>query len=61
LISSKKSFAEFEADARPLIERLERARARALTPPKWYFKLARRKIQAGDYSNDYDEKLLKRV
>jgi hypothetical protein len=61
LISSKKSFAEFEADARPLIERLEKARARTLTPPEWSFKLARRKIEAGDYTHDYDEKLPKRV
>jgi hypothetical protein len=56
LISSKKSFAEFEADTTPLIERLEKARSRTLTPPDWYFKLARRKIEAGDYTHDYDEK-----
>jgi hypothetical protein len=56
LISSKKSFAEFEADTKPLIARLEKARSRTLTPPDWFFKLARRKIEAGDYTHDYDEK-----
>jgi hypothetical protein len=56
LISSKKSFAEFEADTRPLIERLEKARSRTLTPPDWYFKLARRKIKAGDYTHSKDMK-----
>jgi hypothetical protein len=56
LISSKKSFAEFEADTKPFFARLEKARSRALTPPEWCFKRARRKIEAGDYTHDYDEK-----
>jgi hypothetical protein len=47
-ISSKKSFAEFEAETKPLMERLEKARGRTLTPPDWYFKRALRKIAAGD-------------
>jgi hypothetical protein len=56
LISSHKPFAEFEADTKPLIARLEKARGQTLTPPNRYFKLARRKIEAGDYTHDYDEK-----
>jgi hypothetical protein len=56
LISSKKPFTEFEADTKPLFARLEKARSRTLTPPDWCFKLARRKIEAGDYAHDYDEK-----
>jgi hypothetical protein len=53
LISSKKTFAEFEADTKPLIVRLEKARARPLTPPECFFKRAQRKIKAGDYTHDY--------
>jgi hypothetical protein len=61
LISSKKSFAEFEADTKPLIARLEKARSQTLTPPDWCFKRARRKIEAGDYTRDYDEKAERRA
>jgi hypothetical protein len=53
-ISSKKSLAEFEADAKPLLARLEKARTRALTPPEWCFKRAQRKIKKGDYRHDHD-------
>lgn len=56
LVSSHKAFAEFEAAAKPLLDRLEKARARALTPPDWCFKLARRKHKSGHYKFDYDEK-----
>jgi hypothetical protein len=56
LISSYKPFPEFNADTKLLIERLEKARARALTPPEWFFVLARRKHRAGHYHHDYDEK-----
>lgn len=61
LISSKKSFAEFEADTKPLFARLEKARGRTLTPPDWCFKRARRKIEAGHYTHDYDEKAERRA
>jgi hypothetical protein len=53
-ISSHKSFAEFEADTKPLIQRLEKARARALAPPNWCFNRARKLIEAGKYTHDYD-------
>jgi hypothetical protein len=55
-VSSHKPFPEFEAEAKPFLDRLEKARSRALTPPEWCFKLARRKHKAGHYDYDYDEK-----
>jgi hypothetical protein len=54
LLSSHKNFPEFEADTKPLIQRLEKARSRALAPPNWCFKAARRSIEAGKYTHDYD-------
>src|SRR5258708_290715 len=55
LISSQKPFAEFEAETKPLLERLEKARSRTLTPPSWCFAVARRQHKAGHYRHDYDE------
>ena len=55
LIASHRPFSDFDAEARQLMERLEKARSRALTPPEWCFKLAQRKHKAGHYSHDYDE------
>jgi hypothetical protein len=52
MISSKKSFADFEKDVKPIIARLEKARSVVLTPPEICFRLARRKIQAGHYDPD---------
>jgi hypothetical protein len=54
-IDAHKPFSEFEAAADPLFDRLEKARNRALTPPEWCFKLARRKHKAGHYAYDYDQ------
>jgi hypothetical protein len=54
LISSHKNFAEFEADTKPLVQRLEKARGRALAPPNWCFKRARKLIEADEYTHDYD-------
>jgi hypothetical protein len=54
-IASHKPFPEFEAEARPMIERLEAARSRALAPPEWYFRKARKKMTSGDYRHDLDE------
>jgi hypothetical protein len=54
-IFSHKSFSEFEAETKPFLDRLEKARRRALTPPEWCFTLARRKHKAGHYEYDYDE------
>jgi hypothetical protein len=54
-IDAYKSFAEFELAAKPLFDRLENARNRALTPPEWCFKVARGKHKVGHYAYDYDE------
>jgi hypothetical protein len=54
-ISSRKPFAEFEADTKPLMARLEKIRSRPLTPPEVFFLLAQRKLKAGHYRHDYDE------
>ena len=56
LVSSRKPFADFEADFKPLMDRLEQARSMSLTPPEWCFKLAQRKIKKGDYDFDIDLK-----
>jgi hypothetical protein len=56
LVSSRKSFPEFEADVKPLIDRLEQARAASFTAPEWCFKLAQKKIKTGDYDFDVDIK-----
>jgi hypothetical protein len=54
LVSSKKSFSEFEQDVNPIMERLERARSLSVTPPEWCFRRSREKIKAGDYNFDID-------
>jgi hypothetical protein len=55
LVSSKKSFEEFEAEFVKLRTRLEKVRSLGVTPPEVCFKLAQRKIRAGDYNFDVDE------
>lgn len=50
-----KSAAEAEAEASPLLERLDKVRALALTPPEFFFQMAQRKVKAGHYRHDYDE------
>lgn len=55
LISSQKPFLEFEAEADPLMARLEKARVEMLVPPEFCFRQARRKHKAGHYHHDYDE------
>jgi hypothetical protein len=55
-ISAHKEPTVFEAEARPYLARLERARRSMLTPPEWCFIKARAKIKAGHYHHDYDEK-----
>jgi hypothetical protein len=42
-IDSNKPFAEFDVTTKPLLDRLEKARARSLTPPEWCFRRARKK------------------
>ncbi len=58
LVSSKKPFAQFEEDVRPLIERLEKARSQSVTAPEWCYKRGQRKVQAGDYDFDIDTKAI---
>jgi hypothetical protein len=55
LITSKKSFEEFEAEFGKLRTRLEKVRSMGVTPPELCFKLAQRKINAGDYNFDIDD------
>jgi hypothetical protein len=54
-IDSHKPFADFDAATTPLFDRLEKVRARSLTPPEWCFKRARKKHKAGHYVHDYDQ------
>jgi hypothetical protein len=49
LVSSLKSFSEFETDVALLVDRLEKARTVSYTAPEWCFKQAQKKIKAGDY------------
>lgn len=55
-ISAHKPFPEFEAEARPALDRLEQARGRALAPPEWSFRSAQKKVKSGDYAHDYDDR-----
>ncbi len=54
LVSSKKPFAEFEADVLALLDRYEKARQDSITPPEWIFMRAQKKVQSGDYDFDVD-------
>jgi hypothetical protein len=61
LVSSKKSFTEFEADVKPLIDRMDEARGVSLTPPDWFFRRAQKKVKSGDYDFDIDAKEIDRT
>ena len=54
LVSSKESFEDFKGEVAKLRVRLDKVRALCLTPPNVFFRLAQRKINAGDYSFDLD-------
>jgi hypothetical protein len=54
LVSSKKSFEEFEAEVARLRGRLDKVRGMGITAPDVCFKLAQRKISGGDYDFDLD-------
>jgi hypothetical protein len=54
LIGSQMPYPQFEAEVQALMPRLEKARSRALAPPDRYFRKARKKIVAGDYTHDRD-------
>jgi hypothetical protein len=54
-VDSHKPFAEFDAATKPLLDRLEKARAQSLTPPEWCFRCARQKHKQGHYAYDYDQ------
>jgi hypothetical protein len=53
---SLKPFDEFEAAFNALHARLEKARARALTPPQVCFLIARKQWQKGYYKPDLDHR-----
>ena len=55
LIHSLKPYEEFEREANRLLDKLEKARKEALTPPEFIFWLGRRKIKKGHYRHDHDE------
>jgi hypothetical protein len=52
VVSSKKSFPEFEQEFQTLMERLEIARSESYTAPQIFFLLARRQIKRGHYDPD---------
>jgi hypothetical protein len=54
LITSQKSFVQFDLEARELLRRLEEARKQSVTPPEWCFRLAQAKVAAGHYSFEVD-------
>jgi hypothetical protein len=58
--ASSKAIDEFEATFNTLFARLEKARARTLTPPHFCFLLARRQWQKGYYKPDADHRSSKR-
>jgi hypothetical protein len=51
-----KDIAVFESDFRVLMARMEKARKFSETPPDWCFDRAQKKIKAGHYHHDYDER-----
>lgn len=57
-IGSQKPWSEFEAEVKPLLDRLEKNRKRMLVPPDWCFRLAQGKHKRGDYIHDHDERLV---
>ncbi|HEX4334548.1 MAG TPA: hypothetical protein VH062_01470 [Polyangiaceae bacterium] len=57
LVSSKKSFEEFEAEVTKLRARLDKVRALGLTPPDLCFKMAQKKVRSGDYTFDLDQEV----
>jgi hypothetical protein len=54
LVSSRKTFGDFEKDVELLIQRLEKARSSSFTAPEWCFRAAQKKIKTGDYEFDVD-------
>ena len=54
LVSSRKPFAEFEAEFTETRKAFEEARNASITPPEWCFKRAQKKVQSGDYTFDSD-------
>lgn len=54
LVSSRKPFAEFEAEFKECRGEFEKVRSAAITPPEWCFKRAQKKVKSGDYTFDID-------
>jgi hypothetical protein len=51
-VYSLKPYDEFEAAFATTFSRMEKARAKALSPPEWTFRCARKKWQKGHYTPD---------
>jgi len=56
LIYSHDPVEQYQERFEEAMAKMNEARAAALTPPEWVFKLAQRKVKSGDYSFDHDEK-----
>jgi hypothetical protein len=54
LITSQKSFSEFDTEFQTLMSRMDKARTRSLAQPNWVFRLASRYIKTGAYDHDRD-------
>jgi len=51
-VHSLKPYEQFEAEAKPWLDRMQKARQQPLTPPEFAFTHARRKIKAGHYRHE---------
>lgn len=51
-IWANKPFKDFETEAREALQALDDARDASLTPPKWCFRQAQKKVKSGDYDPD---------
>lgn len=55
-VTSRGPFEDFKAEFERLMERMEKARETSITPPERFFGKARKKIKAGHYAFDAEEK-----
>jgi len=46
----------WQREANRLLDKLDKARKEALTPPEFAFWIGQRKIKKGHYHHDYDER-----
>ncbi len=54
-VGPHKDLAGFEREFTALMSKMDKARLHSETPPEWCFEAARKKIQTGHMSHDYDE------